>query len=122
LANVICVVKAVGVVVVDASDETAGEADTGDRLGVLANQPPIVDDAPVAVEAVALMAAASTAAEAVAAAMAPCGPAGKVRLTAAEVDPGAISTVAAVAPGNCASIAACTAAESVTLRGFANVI
>ena len=43
--------------------------------------------------------------EAAAEASATCAPAGKVRLTPADVDPGAISTVAPVAVGNCASAA-----------------
>ena len=106
-----------GIVVADASDATAADADAGDRLGVLANQLPTADDVPPADEAAALMAD-----EAVAAATAPCAPAGNANLTAAEVDPGVMSTVAFVARGNCASIAACTAGESVVLSGLANVI
>ena len=43
LANVICVVTAVGAVVADASDETAADTDESDRLGVLANQLLAVD-------------------------------------------------------------------------------
>ena len=106
-----------GVVVADASDATAADTDAGDRLGVLTNQLPTADDAPPADEAAALMTD-----EAVAAATAPCAPEGNANLTAAEVDPGVMSTVAFVAPGNCASIAACTAGESVALSGLANVI
>ena len=106
-----------GVVVADASDATAADADAGDRLGVPANQLPTSDDAPPADDAAALMAD-----EAVAEATAPCAPAGKANLTAAVVDPGVMSTVAVVAPGNCPSIAVCTAAESVALSGLANVI
>jgi hypothetical protein len=113
------VVTAVGVVVADASDETTTDADAGDRLGVLENQLPIADDAPPAADdaAAALMTDAAVAAE-----TAPCAPAGKAMLTVAVVDPGAMSTVTALAPGNCASIDACTAAESVALSGLANVI
>ena len=107
----------VGVVVADASDATAADADAGDRLGVPANQLTTSDDAPPADEAAALMAD-----EAVAEATAPCAPAGKANLTAAEDDPGAISTVAVVAPGNCASIAACTGDASVGQSGLVNVI
>ena len=106
-----------GVVVADTSDATAVQADAGDRLGVLANQLPSSDVAPPAGEAAALMADA-----AVAAATAPCAPAGKSNLTPAEVDPGAMSTVAFVAPGNCASITACTVDASVAQSGLANVI
>ena len=120
LANEISVVTAVGIVVADASDETATDADAGDRLGVVVNQLPIVDDAPPAEDDAA--AAALMADEAAAADTVPCAPAGNVRLTPAVEDPAATSTVAAVAPGNCASIAACTAAESAALSGFANVI
>ena len=106
-----------GVAAADASDAAAAETDAGDRLGVPANQLPTSDDAPPADDAAALMAD-----EAVAAATAPCAPAGNANLTAAEVDPGVMSTVAFVARGNCASIAACTAGESVVLSGLANVI
>ena len=49
-ANVTCVVTAVGVVVTDASDDTAAEVDAGDRLGVLVNQLPSADDAPPAAD------------------------------------------------------------------------
>ena len=106
-----------GVVVAVASEATAIAADAGDRLGVPANQLPTAEDAPPADEAAVLMAD-----EAVAEATAPCAPAGKANLTAAEDDPGAISTVAVVAPGNCASIAACTVDTSVAQSGLANVI
>jgi hypothetical protein len=60
--------------------------------------------------------------EAAAEATAPCAPAGNEILTAAEDDPGTISTVAAVALGNCASIAACTAAVSLAVSGLAKLI
>ena len=107
-----------GVVVADTSDATAVQADAGARLGVLANQLPTADDVPPAdAEAAALMAN-----EAVAAATAPCAPSGKSNLTPAVVDPGAMSTVAVVAPGNCASIADCTVDASVAQSGLANVI
>ena len=105
------------VVVADALDETATDVDASDRLGVLANQLPTTDDVPPADEAAALMAD-----EAVAAATAPCAPSGKSNLTPAEADPGAMSTVAVVAPGNCASIADCTVDVSVAQSGLANVI
>ena len=108
------------VVVTDALDETAADVDASDKLGVLANHPPIACDAGSAGDAAAF--AALIADEAATAATAPCAPAGKARLTPADVDPGAISTVAPVAVGNCASIAACTAAVSVPLNGLANVI
>ena len=105
---------------VDASDATATDADTGDRLGALAKLLPKAchagsdtDEAPLA----ELMTD-----EAASAATAPCAPAGNASLTAAEVDPGAMSTVTAVAPGNCAVIAACTAGVSVAMSGLVNVI
>ena len=105
---------------VEASDETAIDVEASDSLGVLANQPLMACHAASAgyVAPFAALMADDAAAEATA----PCAPAGNESLTAAEDDPGMISTVAAVAPGNCESIAACTTAESVTLRGFANVI
>ena len=106
-----------GVVVAVASEATAIAADAGDRLGVPANQLPTAEDAPPADEAAALMAD-----EAVAEATAPCAPAGKANLTTAVVDPGAMSTVAVVAPGNCTSIAACTVDASVAQSGLENVI
>ena len=85
---------AVGVVDEDASDETADDADAGDRLG---NQLPIVADAlPAADDAAAALMADKDAA----AATAPCAPTGNVSRTPAVEDPGAMSTVAAVAPGN----------------------
>ena len=81
----------------DASNETAADVDESDRLGVLANQLPMACHAASAGDATA---AALMADEAAVAATAPCAPAGKVRLTAADVDPGAMSTVAVVALGN----------------------
>ena len=107
-----------GVVVSGAWETTAADADAGDKLGVPANQLPIAADATPAADDTA---AALMADEAAADATAPCAPAEKVNLTPADVDPGAISTVA-VAPGKRASIAACTAAESAALSGLANVI
>ena len=124
LANVIWVFRAVDVVA-DALVETAVEVDASDKLGVLANHPPMACSAGSAGDAAPFDAApfaALMAVEAATAATAPCAPAGKTRLTPADVDPGAISTVAPVAVGNCASIAACTAAVSVALSGLANVI
>jgi hypothetical protein len=119
LANVICVVTAVGVVAAGAREATAVETDAGDRFGVLANQLLIATDAtPAADDTAAALMADVAAAEATA----PCAPTGKVSLTAAVVDPGAISTVTAIAPGKRESIAACTAAESAALSGLANVI
>ena len=119
LANVIWVFRAVDVVA-DALVETAVEVDASDKLGVLANHPPMACNAGSAGDAAPF--AALIADKAAAEARAPCAPAGKTRLTPADVDPGAISTVAPVAVGNCASIAACTAAVSVALSGLANVI
>ena len=67
-ANVTWVVTAVGVVVVGAPAVTATDDDTGDRLGVLANQlPSAVDEPPAGGDA----AAALIADEAAAAATAP---------------------------------------------------
>ena len=109
-----------GVVVADAHDATAGDVEVSDRLGVLENQPSMACHAASAGDATPF--AALMADKAAAAATAPCAPGGKVNLTPAEIDPGAISTVAAVASGNCASIAACTAAVSAALSGLANVI
>ena len=111
-------VTAVGVVVTDASDDTAAEVDVGDRLGVPVNQLPSADDAPPADEAAAALMADVAAAEATA----PCGPAGKFRHTPAVVDPGAMSTVTLLAPGKRARAAACTAAALVAFSGYANMI
>ena len=108
------------VVVADALDETAADVDANDRLCVLANHPAMACNSGSAGDAAPF--AALIADEAATAATAPCAPAGKARLTPADIDPGAISTVAPVAVGNCASIAACTAAVSVPLSGLANVI
>jgi hypothetical protein len=92
---------------IDCHEGSAGEV----RFGWLANHVATsADDA-------ALMAD-----EAAAASAAPCGPALKARLTIPEADPGAMSTVTAVAVGNCASIAARTAAALAALSGLANVI
>ena len=108
------------VVDADALDEAAADVDASDRLGVLANHPPMVCSAGSAGDAALL--AALIADEAASAATAPSTPAGKTRLTPAEVDPGAISTVTPVAVGNCASNAACTAVVSLALSGLMNVI
>ena len=108
------------VVVADALDETAADVDANDRFGVLANHPPMACNAGSAGDAAPF--AALIADEAATAATAPCAPDGKVRLTPADVDPGAISTVASVATGNCASITACTAAVSLVLNGLVNAI
>ena len=120
LANVIWVVTAVDVVAVDALNETALDVDASDKLGVLANHPLMACNAGSAGDAAPF--AALIADDAATAATAPCAPAGKTILTPADVDPGAISTVAPVAVGNCASIAACTVAVSVALSGLVNVI
>ena len=101
-----------------ALDATAAEVEASDRLGVLANQPPIDSKAGSAVEVAPF--AALMADKAAAATTAPCAPTGKARLTVTEADPGALSTET-VAPGYCASIAACTAAVSAALSGLANV-
>ena len=105
---------------VEASDETAVDVEASDRLGVLANQPLMASHAASAGYVAPF--AALMADEAAAAAAAPCAPAGKTRLTVADVEPGAMSTVTAVAPENCASNAACTVAESAALSGLVNVI
>ena len=103
---------------VDALEITAADADADDELSVLASQlltdeaPPLVED-----EAAALMADEATAAD-----TAPCAPAGKTNLTVAAVDPGAKSTVTAVAPGNQAIIAARNAAILPVTGGLTNVI
>ena len=108
------------VVATAALDAAAAEVDASDKFGVLANHLPMACNAGSAGDAAPF--AALIADEAAAEATAPCAPAGKTRLTPADADPGAISTVAPVAVGNCASIAACTAAVSVALSGLANVI
>ena len=84
-----------------------------------ANQLPIAADAPPAADDTAAALMADVAA---AEATAPCAPAGKASLTPAIIDPGATSSVTAVAVGKRASIAACTAAVAVALSGLANVI
>ena len=108
------------VVAADALDAAAADVDASDKLCVLANHPPMACNSGSAGDAAPF--AALIADKAPAEARAPCAPAGKVRLTPADVDPGAISTMAPVAVGNCASIAACTAAVSVPLNGLVNVI
>jgi hypothetical protein len=110
----------VDVVVADALDATAADADIGDRLGVIANQLTMAADEPLAADDAT--AAALIAVEAAPAASAPCAPAGNASLTFADLDPGAISTVMAVAPGKRASITACTKAASAALSGLVNVI
>ena len=101
-----CVVTTCGV------DATAGDADVAcpARLGWLANHTLLRSAADTP-----LMADCASAARA-------CAPGGKVRLTPAVEDPGAMVTVALVAPGKRASIAACTVAESAAVSGFANMI
>ena len=82
---------------VDASDATATDADTGARLGVLANQLPSAVDVPPAADDAA---AALMADKADATLTAPCTPAGKASMATAVDDPGAMSTVTVAAPGN----------------------
>ena len=104
----------------DALDATAGDVEASDRLGVLANQLPMACHAGSAGDVAPF--AALNADEAAAAATAPCAPAGKARLTLADIDPGAMSTMVADALGNCASNAACKEAVSAAVRGLVNVI
>jgi hypothetical protein len=112
------VVTAVGGAV-DASDVTATDVDTGDKL-VLANQRPIAVGAPPPAEKAE--ASALKPVEATTAAASPTAPVGNVSCTTALLDPGEMATVTADAPGNCLRIVDRMMATSAVVSALANVI